>query len=154
MVFSYMYRHARHTHTHTHTLWHPCTDGLSYIAAWGCSIGFKNTHNICKALRLIILVLQCNHAIWAWALAEHEPYGKGDDEALSILMKAWGPLLNTHIKHTPQDVNFTHIFLLFLVCNEGHNCVHSFNSQVMLQNPPQLNTLKQFMLYLTSLVFV
>lgn len=61
--------------THSHTHWRPCTDGFSYTTAWGCSIGFKNTHNICKALWLIILVLQCNHAIWAWAIAEHEPYG-------------------------------------------------------------------------------
>lgn len=63
-----------HTLTHTHS---PCTDGCSYMAAWGCSIGFKNTRNICKVLWLIILVLQCNHAIWAWVMGEHEPYGGG-----------------------------------------------------------------------------
>lgn len=109
--FSTTRTYTLHRQTHTYTHWHPRTDGFSYMAAWGCSIGFKNTHNICKALWLIILVLQCNHAIWAWAMAEHEPYGKqGDDEASTSLMKAWGPWLHTHT-HTAQDINFTHILL-------------------------------------------
>lgn len=86
MPFSFLPTRLRTYTLLTH--WHPYADGFSYMAAWGRSIGFKNTHNICKALWLIILVLQCNHAIWAWAVPEHEPYGKGgDDEASMILMK-------------------------------------------------------------------
>lgn len=106
---------ATRTDTHTHTNWHSCTDGFSYMDAWGCSIGFKNTHTICKALWLIILVLQCNHAIWAWAMAEHELYGKeGDDEASKILMKPWGPWSHTHRK-TPLHINFTQSYITYHV---------------------------------------
>lgn len=104
------------SYTYEHTHWHPCADGFSYMDAWGCSIGFKNTHNICKALQLIILVLQCNHAIWAWTMAEHEPSGKGgDDEASTILMKPWGPWLHTYThRNTPQHINFTQSCLSYL----------------------------------------
>ncbi len=98
-------------HIHTHTHWRPCTDGFSYMAAWGCSIGFKNTHNICKALRLIILVLQCNHAIWAWAMAEHEPYGKErDDEASTILMSPMAMYTHEHtLTHWFRKIQFYYL---------------------------------------------
>lgn len=81
------------SHTHAPTYMKPThTDGLSHTAAWGCRIGFKNTHNICKTLRLIILVLRRNHAIWAWAMAQPEPYGKGKaDDASAVLMKVFSP---------------------------------------------------------------
>lgn len=67
------------THTDTQTFTHTDIRAQMGFHIWlpgGCSIGFRNTHNICKALWLIILVLQCNHAIWAWVMAKHEPYGK------------------------------------------------------------------------------
>lgn len=44
--------------------------------------------NICKALGLIILVLHRNHAIWAWAMVEHELYG-GKKEAMRPLQFWW-----------------------------------------------------------------
>lgn len=59
--------------------------------------------NICEVLWLIILVLHRNHAIRAWAMAEHEPYG-GKEETmrpLKFLMKPWGPWL-----HPNPECNF------------------------------------------------
>lgn len=123
LVFSYMYRHA-------HTHWYPCTDGFSYMAAWGCSIGFKNSHNICKALWLIILALQRNHAIRAWAMAEHEPYGKErDDEASALLMK----------EHT-QTHSFSKIRLYYLYTNILGPYIHSLTHNSSLKRSLKTTT--------------
>lgn len=115
-VWSYLEFSATHTrtHTNTHTRWYVRTDGFSSTDAWGRRIGFKNTRNICKALWLIILVLRSNHAIWAWATAEHEPYGKGgDEEASTILIKPWGPWIHAHT-HTHLSLSYFIIYIRLL----------------------------------------